>query len=192
MKYFIKLLLLICICASNFAAQDDKQWVVRKYVEAPKDIVLQVTPFQSDSPVKFEDVRFLYDLEGGFSNSYELRNVGTKPIRSVTVASTHGTRNTYARKDGNVLIMPGERMQRPAPKCEICIKEEIVPLTNELREKFDLKGEMKAIIVLMVTEVEFMDGTKFTDQTRFDKAEELIQRLGEAFLEQKQRDAKKP
>ncbi len=43
-------------------------------------------------------------------------------------------------------------------------QDEVVPLTEELRDKLKLRAPMKAVIVLMVTAVEFTDGTTYNDE----------------------------
>ena len=41
---------------------------------------------------------------------------------------------------------------------------EFVPLTDELRERFKLKGPMKAVGVFMVVRVEFIDGSVYSNE----------------------------
>lgn len=160
MKNLIKIVWLVCICAGGVSAQ-----IIRKYVEVPREIVLPVIAVQPNCPVKFEDVRYLAGLEGGGTSSYRIRNVGTKPIRGVTVALNNGTKNEYYN-NGNILIMPGKLMPRPKAVCPECVKDEIVPLTDELREKLKLKPSMQ-VLVFMIIEVEFADGTKYIDEKTY-------------------------
>ncbi len=194
MKCIIKILWLFCFCAMGVLAQETEQVRIRKFVEVPREVILQVVAVQPNCPVKFEDIHFLASLEGGGSNSYRLRNIGTKPIRSVKVASSNGVGNGYANY-GNVLMMPGELMPEPTPVCPGCVKDEIVPLTDELREKLKLKGPMGNVIILIVVEVEFMDGTKYTDERTYNAMTKLWEKLDnalDALKEKEQRAAKQP
>lgn len=175
MRKFI-MLLIVAACSANLSAQDNPTQAIRRYVEVPREIIIQNIAVQPDCPVKLENVKYLVGTEGGGgTNSYKIRNAGTKPIIRVTVASSTGAINTYYNY-GKVLIMPGQLM--PEPKTNI--KEEIIPLTNELREKLKLKGPMRSFVILMIANVEFADGTKFDDEKTFNALETYIQELGDA------------
>ena len=187
MKRYFLILCSSYICIASVFGQNGES----KYVEAPREIVLQVIAVQPGCPIKFEDVRHFVGVEGGGSNSYQLRNIGTKPIRSITVASTTGAINTYSREKG-VLVMPGQLVPDLIPVCKGCGEREVIPLTNELREKLKLKGTMQTIIVLMITNVEFIDGTKYNDEKTFNALNNLLEEAGEALNQQKQRVTKSP
>lgn len=77
-------------------------------------------------------------------------------------------------------------------KCKECIKDEIVPLTDELREKLKLKGEMKSIVILMIVNVEFTDGTEYSDEKTYQAMQIFMDDLGDAMRQQKQRTVKLP
>jgi hypothetical protein len=186
MRYFIKVVWLICICATGVSAQ-----VIRKYVEAPRDVILPSIAVQPDCPVKFENVSYFASLEGGGVSSYRIRNIGRKPIRGITVATSYGTKTEYYN-NGNVLMMPGKLMPKTKANCPECVKDEIVPLTDELREKLNLKNPMRSIIILMIVEVEFTDGTKYSDEKTYNAMDEFFDQLSSALELQKQQTAKKP
>ncbi len=172
----------IIVFTLNFFAQNDKIKFV-EFVEVPRDIVLQVVAVQPNCPIRFENVRYLSFVTGGTSNSYELRNVGSKPIRSVTVASSTGAINTYARASG-VVALPGALVAKASNDptlCADCPKVKIVSLTDELRERLSLKPPMHAMVVLMVVEVEFTDGTRFNDQKTYDAMETYVDKLDDAL-----------
>lgn len=191
MRHIIVLSWLACIYATGVAAQQIEQARIRKYVVAPRSAVLQVVAVQPNCPIQFEDVQYLVFLEGGGSNSYRVRNVGTKPIRSVNVASSNGAGNIYFN-NGNVLAMPGDLLPEESPICRDCVRDERIPLTDELREKLNLNGPMRLIMVLMVVEVEFMDGTKYTDKATYETMQTYLDKIGDALEEQKQRRIKQP
>ncbi|HEX8565742.1 MAG TPA: hypothetical protein VF648_08725 [Pyrinomonadaceae bacterium] len=192
MKYLTKLFWLICICATSSLAQETQQSRKIQYVEVPREIILPVIAVQPNCPIKFENVRVVAGVEGGFSDAFQMRNIGTKPIRSLTVASSAGSTNTYAREAG-VLAMPGQLIPTVSEeflKCQNCTKDEVVHLTDKLREKLGLKGEMKSVVVLMIVSVEFTDGTKYDDEKTFKAIEKLFENLQEAVEQQKQRNSK--
>src|SRR5439155_211589 len=57
---------------------------------------------------------------------------------------------------------------------------EIVPLTEELKEKLNLRGgRAKAFFVLMVNSVTFGDGTKYTDEKTITSVRTYLEALGE-------------
>ena len=180
MKFFAYVAVTV-VCTLNSFAQDDKTKFV-EFVEVPRDIVLQVVAFQPNCPIRFENVRYLSLLSGGTSNSYELRNVGSKPIRSVTVASSTGAINTFVRETG-VVALPGELVAKASNDptlCKNCPKEKIIALTDELREKLRLTPPMSALVTLMVVEVEFTDGTKFSDKTTYEAMVKYLDGLDDA------------
>jgi hypothetical protein len=194
MRHLTTLFWLTCICVTSVLAQETQQTRKIQYVEVPREIILPVIAVQPNCPIKFEDVRYVAGVEGGFSDSFQLRNIGTKPIKSVTVASSAGAVNTYARETG-VLAMPGQLIPKVSEeflKCQNCAKDEIVPLSDNLREKLELKGQMKSIVVLMIVNIEFTDGTRYDDEKTFKGMEKLFEDLQEAADEQKRRTAKRP
>jgi hypothetical protein len=52
--------------------------------------------------------------------------------------------------------MPGETVNGA--------NDEIVPLTDELRDKLQLRGPMKAVVVLIVESVKFADGSVYNNE----------------------------
>ena len=61
------------------------------------------------------------------------------------------------------------------------IKEEdveLVPLTKEVREKLNLEGSTKIVTIFMVIDVEYADGTRYTDQTAFNALEDYFELMG--------------
>ena len=176
MKQIIKILCLMCICVTGILGQKGNQLPTRKFVEVPREKILQVSVLRPDCPVRFEDVHFYTGIEpSGGINSYRLRNIGTKPIRSVTIHSTNGAGAVYVNKETGVLMMPGQLM--PEFVCDDCRKDEVVPLTDKLSEKLGLNGPMRRVIFLIVVEVEFTDGTKYNDKKTLNALTEYLEEL---------------
>lgn len=170
--------LTIFICAAGIFAQEKKEGNYL-FVPTPREIVLPVIAVQPDCPLKFENVANLTGVGGGGQTKYQIRNVGTKPIRRFEVMSSAGMGGTWFRNDG-ALLMPGQVAPFQAHRCKNCPQDEVIPLTDELREKLKLTGEMRTIVILMVISVEFADGTRFDDEKTFNAMISFIQNLAEA------------
>ena len=143
-------------------AQESDSQRHRRYVVAPSESLLLVIASQPDSPLKFEDARLLTSAndDGAWGASYKLRNCGTKPIQTFTAVmwTSYGSGGTLGgpRRNENTLIMPGETVNGA--------NDEIVPLTDELRDKLQLRGPMKAVVVLIVESVKFADGSVYNNE----------------------------
>jgi hypothetical protein len=134
-----------------------------RYVVVPQDTILLVMASQPDCPLKLQNARLLTSAtgSGAWGASYELRNDGTKPIKTFTAVmwTSYGTGGTLSQPKnlGETLIMPGQTVKGG--------DEEIIPLTNEMRHKLNLEGRMKAIVVLMIESIKFADGSEYSDET---------------------------
>ncbi len=151
----------------------------RKAVLVPPDHVLTTIANQPDCPLKFDKAAMILylDAEGGGSDVYELRNRGSKPIRAYSVAvwTSIGTGNIVEQqtlKNGRVL--PGEKAPQPGEGREV----EIVPLTDDLRDKLKLRGPMTAVSVFMVLRVEFEDGSAYSDEPAFAALQQYFEKIG--------------
>jgi hypothetical protein len=135
-----------------------------KTVRVPREVGLVTIAYQPDCPLQFENVSLLGGVEGGGATDYDLRNRGTKSIRAFTVGDSIGGRLSWdvARYHGPV--PPGELVPLRQGGGE---GEQIIPLTDELREKLKLKGPMQGLLVLMVRRVEFTDGTVYDDEATY-------------------------
>ncbi|CAN5211559.1 hypothetical protein BH18ACI2_BH18ACI2_04640 [soil metagenome] len=159
---------LILLCGSEALSQSQQSGRVEKnqYVVVPREIILPVVVSQPDSPLQFENVKGIGPISGnGGGVRFQLRNRGSKPIRGVSFAvlTTSGGlwfSDSWPRKLTGEVVMPGQIVPLSNEDQQI----EVVPLTEELREKLKLRGPMKAVILLMVTAVEFTDGTTYNDE----------------------------
>ena len=151
----------------------------KRYVVVPREEAFISVAVQPDCPIKFEDVRLLAWLDGGGSVDFQMRNVGSKPIRRVSYAywNTCGTggESAWPGKVTGEVIMPGQLAPLPAGGTH----DEAVPLTEGLRGKLKFDGSLKAIIVLMVRRVEYADGTVYTDEALADKLRTLTEKIGD-------------
>lgn len=174
----IGILLILAVNMAGSAQSPEER--KRQFVVAPRNVVLQVVAVQPGCPIRLENVSFLVGVSGGGSNVYDLRNVGSKPVRRVTVASSTGAINTYESPPGSfhtgTVLYLSSRGQ-----CSGCTKDEILTLTPELREKLGLGRQMKSIITLMILEVEFEDGSRFSDRETFEAMSKFLDRLDSAL-----------
>jgi hypothetical protein len=168
----------IIVCTGAFALGQNPQ-KRNRFVLEPSEQVLLVTASQPDSPIAIENAQRFLDVDNNSNvrHTYQLRNKSSKPIRSVSVVewTSFGTGGTlvpqWSVADG--LLMPGQTASSDGRMSEV----EIVPLTQQLRDKLLIKGPLKAIIVLMIETVEYADGSRY-DATVHSKAVSLyFQRL---------------
>lgn len=153
-------LLILSFAVVSYGQQSIPQ---RKYVVVPSKVMLLLTASQPDCPLKFDDAQLLISTnkDGAWGASYKLRNSGTKPIQSVSVVlwTSDGSGGTLSSPAGGINqtpILPGETVSGGT--------EEVVPLTDELRAKLKLEEPMKAIVVLLVEKIKFVDGSVYNNE----------------------------
>ena len=54
---------------------------------------------------------------------------------------------------------------------------EIVPLSDELRDKLQLKGSMRSVLVLMVIRVEYADGSVYNAESTYEALQKYTETL---------------
>jgi hypothetical protein len=154
-------ILVLPISATSFQNGSDGE--IPKCVVAPADQALVAVASQPDSPLVFENVKALACYGRHGITSYQLRNRGTKPIKSFTIAGwsseATGFKWGWGASTPEEMLMPGQL----APIKEKPI--EIVPLTVETRRELNLNGSLEGVMILMVVKVEFTDGTSYTAES---------------------------
>lgn len=149
-----------------------------RYVVVPSEYALLVVASQPDSPLKIESAQLLKATRRGGWYAVHLRNQGMKPIRTFTLVAwnllsdggvTGGT--IGLGRDLDEPLMPGRTFNFDCPG-------KVIPLTDELREKLQLRGPMKAVVVLMVQEVMFADGSSFSDEATSKALVDQFEKLG--------------
>jgi hypothetical protein len=132
----------------------------------PPELGLLVVAVQPGSPLQFENVRQIAYLEGGGFPDFRLRNIGKKPIRSLRFAwwttEFSGAGGAWPTTDTNQTVAPGQLV--PLAEGEGC---ELVPLTEELRDKRGLSGPMRAVSILIVSKVVFAGGSVYDGRPLF-------------------------
>lgn len=168
MRYRLVFALLACVCAGYaFAASRGGAQEKQRHVVLPREVALPSAASQPDCPMQFEKIQFLWSLDGRERVSLTLRNRGTKPVSGVTFgyAASHGggwVLSWPTRMTGEV-VLPGQAV----PLSENESRIEVIPMTDELRDKLKLRGPMQAVAVFMVIRVKFADGTVYDDEPLF-------------------------
>lgn len=188
MKYLNYPLSIGCLLIASIAyAQRPDRSEIKSFVSVPREIALPVIVFQPSSPMQFENVQRLANVDGGGAHIYQLRNRSAKAIRRFTVSYTFGIGTGGSWEWGSAsgeLILPGQLAPTPpgadAPK--------VIPLTDQLREKLALRGPMKTVVFYMVERVEFADGSIYSDESTaaalksyLDDIEDKVYRATEHF-----------
>lgn len=171
MRNKIILMCFVFVCSAGaLNGQKANRQEKSKFVVVPSEQVLVTTAEQPGCPLQLEEVKYLAAIEGGGSPSFEIRNKGNKPIRSFTVGGPDWTMS-WSQKVTKKLLMPGER-------AEGLNDAEIVNVSDELRDKLNLKGPMRSILVIMVVRVEYADGSTYSAETTYEALQKYTERLG--------------
>ena len=169
MRYLSVILCLVCICVISAAGgQQGKQPEKRRAVVIPREYALPVIAQQPGCPLQFERVKMIYALDWGRRYDIQVRNRGSKPIRSYVIAEVNSAGPAswleFRGEPPSGLLMPGQT----GPPCEEDCDIEILPLTNEIREKLKLTEKMMGVMIFMVMRVEFADGSTYSDEAMYN------------------------
>lgn len=166
-------ILFAVFCFANVFGQTKQE--VKKYVIAPSENTLLVVAAQPSCPLALDDARALLNTDHSwdFRFAYRLRNTGTKPIRrfSLMFWTSESTGGTLTPRDSDAPdILPGTTVLVEPKSSEA----QVIPLTKELKEKMQLGQPMKMVVVLLVTAIEFTDGTRFSDEKTFQSLKQYF------------------
>jgi len=65
----------------------------------------------------------------------------------------------YRPKDGAAIsVLPGTLV----PPANLGLSPEIVPITDEIRKRLVASGQIPAVVVIMIEEIKFTDGTTYS------------------------------
>jgi hypothetical protein len=138
----------------------------RCFVE-PSDIILTVIAYQPDCPLEFVKALPIHGVDGGVAQIYQVRNRGAKAIRSFVVCTVTsvgaGSRWGATGKPLREALMPSQLY----PRLLEGDTYQIVPLTEELRERHSLRGPMKGVVTFIVAHVEFTDGSAYDAEREY-------------------------
>jgi hypothetical protein len=183
MTKLIHATLVVITLSLTVSGQMSDREALRTAVIIPADVGLAVVVSQPECPLKIEGAQLLAHLKGGAGATYRLRNVGRKTIDGYTIATWYsnnsGTVDDWHAIDGEPPILPGH-FQKDSNETRI------VPLTDELRVKLDIRPPMRTIRFFMIVEVTFSDGTKYDAkqtfaalQSHLENFEPVYEKLGQ-------------
>jgi hypothetical protein len=181
----LKWFFVVLLFATLSIAQTSQKSGQNLYVQSPRTIALPVVAVQPNCPLGFEEVGFFEGLDGGGFVSYRLRNIGTKPIRAFAVGTSSGAEYSLPRELGRI-VMPGELVTEPDGE-----RNNIIPITNDIRKRLKFDGPMRTIVILMVVNAEFTDGTSFNDEAVYRGMTTFTNKLDDALHFQEEVDKKR-
>lgn len=142
---------------------------------APSENTLLVVAAQPGCPLALDDARALLNTDHSwdFRFAYRLRNTGTKPIRrfSLMFWTSESTGGTLTAGDSDAPDILAGATVLVEPKSH---EAQVIPLTKELKEKMRLGQSMKMVVILLVTSIEFTDGTRFSDEQTFQSLKQYF------------------
>jgi hypothetical protein len=163
---FVILVCELCLLVATVSAQGAKT-NDSQYVIAPSEYIFLAVATQPDCPLRIEEAQLLIPVgEGRPEYRYKLSNKGGKPINyfKVVAWSAEGTGGTLGGPppwDGRVtdrLLQAGESVR--VGRDDVVV----VPLDPPVREKLHLRGKLQTLVVLLVDQITFADGTKYDFQ----------------------------
>lgn len=177
MRRLVGFLLIACTSQASFiaAAQERSTQIERFYVEPP-EVVSVVIGFQPDCGLEFTKALVLRGVESGVAYTYQVRNKGSKPIRSYRVAALTsigtGSEWGFEGKDPDRYLLPGYTI----PTSDLNNLIEIVPLTDELRAKRGVREPLKGVVIFIVVRVDYSDGSKYDASAQYQALKRFFDR----------------
>jgi hypothetical protein len=156
-RYVMLFTLVVCICIES-AGQVNQQGMDEKHTPIPDERILLLTAAQPLAPVRFEQARLSTASDRHtFEISFDVHNIGTKPIRHMTsvIWTSFGTGGTLRSQQIKGILRPGEVLKNNSSR-------QTADLSGELSD--NLKGPVKVLVVLLVEEVTFLDGSTYSDR----------------------------
>jgi hypothetical protein len=142
---------------------------VHMYV--PKEVVLPIVVPQKESPLKIEEIS-IYIKNNKIEYLLSVKNKGRKAIKGFAygvIGKESGSLYSFTAKP---LINPNQKVSNTLAK-----NSKITPLTPEIKEIFKIydNGRLQEILLFIITEIEFEDGSTFSDLKTFDLIEKFRQ-----------------
>jgi hypothetical protein len=170
--------LVLLISAVQFFGWQDVKRERQQCFIAPSEDVLIVITHQPDCPIEFVKAYCVGFLSGGGIDVYRLRNRATKPIKGYTIAIIN---SDGPAGESSVMASQPAYYFRPGqtwPSSDVEQYLDIVPLTEELREKFKVRGEMRVVKIFMVVRVELADGSVYNAEPTYKSVAKFFDKNG--------------
>lgn len=172
--YAVLLMLLLTVATANTVKDKTVMQSKIREVGVPRDVVMPLSAYQPDCPLKLIFVRLNKSFDGGAPYPIiRLQNIGNKPIRAYNIAYLipGGTGGAWTSKGERIL--PGELI----PEKKTPAANGDLQLTDSLRRALKLEGPMQAVWVFMVVRVEFEDGSIFEDEKGYGSLKDYFENL---------------
>jgi hypothetical protein len=156
----IRATILVCLTSVAATGQERIQGKLQLSLPPAQNMLLLVAS-QPDCPLLIEESKLLVDLSNASEKprfEYKVRSTSNKPIRSYKIAAWwhNQTGGTLGGKPLDKLIQRGEVIQNYDKDYQV------VPLSDDLKER--LGPRMRGLVVLMVYQVSFQDGTEYNGE----------------------------
>lgn len=157
MKRFTIAILTVGIFLIGVASGQEKNNPSKQVIDIPAQVISPLVAYQPDCPLRIEDIKlFQFVTGGGGSQTFKVRNTGTKPVRSYTVGTWNSAGTGWQiEKTVSGGLLPGDVSVPDGDKIEV------VALSKELKQQLKLDGDMQAVVVFVVLRVEFADGSTY-------------------------------
>jgi len=138
----------------------------------PGDDIAVVIACQPDCPIAFVNPRCFGFLQGGGGGQiYQIQNRGAKAIKGYTLAilnSSGGLTERTAKPRRH--LQPEETTPRSLDDWNL----DIVPLTDQIREKLRVDGHLKGLTLFMIVSVEFADGSTYDARSEYESLKTFL------------------
>jgi hypothetical protein len=179
MRYIIAATMCILFFNTENFAQQKFQAEKKQMAIVPSEIIFLSVASQKDCPLQIEDAKYLLDTNADYKHKiqFEVRNISSKPIEDFNIVAVRssGTINSILHpwRSANSLLMPQSKTE--------CYKKnlpyEIVPFPKELNQRLQLKGKVRGIVILLVQEVLFADGSRYKDEGSVEALSKYFEEL---------------
>lgn len=176
-RHLMLFVLMGCICIEP-AGQMTQQRTKENLTPIPDERILLLTASQPLAPIRFEQARLSTASDRHtFEISFDVHNIGTKPIQHLTsvIWTSFGTGGTLRPQPINGILQPGEVLRNSSIR-------QTAGLSSGSND--NLKGPVKVLVVLLVEEVTFVDGSRYSDHSTskallsyFEDVADKIERL---------------
>jgi len=147
---------ILLLVLSSFTFSQTKP-VKPVYSSIPAEDLVVVVLSQPESPLRIENARLLFNpLRNRVEYFWDVRNIGKTSVSGYQVEEwwvngTGGTMTTILKTP----LLKGRTAPQTIPA------NQIIPLTDALRERLKKEAGMSRLVVFLVKDVQFTDGSRF-------------------------------
>jgi hypothetical protein len=174
MRFLVGLLLSTQIGLASAWPLQERQTQRDRFFLEPPETVLTVIASQPSCGLEFTKALVIHGVEGGGGYVFQVRNRGPKGVRSYQIATVTssgvGADWSYRIKNSEAPFQTGE----VRPKSLENLDFDLVPLTEELRNKHGLRGPLRGIVVFMVVKVTYVDGSEYNARAEYQALTEYF------------------